>query len=584
MAPRQVYSVDELRTKVQRGGWGDLKYDSFVLADKLTLIDESENYGEFEYQVRDNVRYVTHYPGKVEYHLLYFFGEPRSRNDVERFFNEELHAKVGDVALIDEQLEVYMDRLVGLCLIQPTNERFDNISNAKDVFSKEDRPIVFKAPALQHHDKIIRSFPVSVGINLTERCNLACLHCCVGSNPHVSTKNDLTAKELSRVFDELEDGGVESVRLTGGEPTIRPDFWEIFDDAVSRRFTVVLYTNGTRIDEKNIHHFIEAKRLKGSRFSIHLSIDGGRAETHDFLRNRKGNFDRTIQTMKLLQKHKLHFFVESVLHERSANADEVDRLAQLVHDHGANWLSIHPGELIGTGEGEESIYFTREALVSLRNEIAPVVAKWRNRVQINFSSYTFPLDDPPVKSDKKAEVEVHHEAQIKLDDSGPDWKKAFKKAHSQTRSAGFNVCTAGTSQMALGANGQVYGCPRYVGAKQHAMGSVRERSIVDIWGAPGWDWLREDYRAKLRLCNDCKFVDNCFYGKTCRANPGYLFNDAYGVSPECIREYDKLKLPFDKVVGYLEERIESEAGDFRVKALCEGLLSGVKRKEAEKSS
>ena len=174
---------------------------------------------------------------------------------------------------------------------------------------------------------------------------------------------------------------------------------------------------------------------------------------------------------------------------------------------------------------------------------------------------------------------MDHEAPIAVKEEDPNWKKNFQRKYSQTRQAGFNVCTAGTSQLALGASGEVYGCPRYVGAKQYALGSIRDRTLLDIWNSPGWDWLREDYRPKLRLCNDCKFVNNCFYGKTCRANPGYLFNDGYGVSPECIREYDKLELPYEKVVAYLEERMESEADDLRVVALCERLLAEVKAKE-----
>jgi radical SAM protein with 4Fe4S-binding SPASM domain len=146
------------------------------------------------------------------------------------------------------------------------------------------------------------------------------------------------------------------------------------------------------------------------------------------------------------------------------------------------------------------------------------------------------------------------------------------------------VCTAGISQAALGANGDVYGCPRYVGAKPYVKGNVRERTILDIWNAPGWDFLREDYQPKLKLCNDCAYFDNCFYGKTCRANPGYLFNDAYGVSPECILEYDRLELPYEKVKSYLEERIAENVGNDRIQRLCQRLLRDIAAKEARRQS
>ena len=114
-----------------------------------------------------------------------------------------------------------------------------------------------------------------------------------------------------------------------------------------------------------------------------------------------------------------------------------------------------------------------------------------------------------------------------------------------------------------------------MGEKRYGMGNVRMRKMIDIWNSPGWDWLREDYRPKLRLCNDCNFFDNCFYGKTCRANPGYLFRDEYGVSPECILEYKALGLPLQKVLAYLDERSSANADNLRIQALCARLKSEV---------
>jgi radical SAM protein with 4Fe4S-binding SPASM domain len=374
---------------------------------------------------------------------------------------------------------------------------------------------------------------------------------------------------------------------------IRPDFWEILEDATTnRRFSVTLFTNGTRLNEEGVERLRTIRARMGSRFLVHISLDGGRPESHDYLRNRKGNFERVVRTMRMLHERGVHFYVESVLHERSATVEDVEAMCELVAPLGVTYISLHPGEMIGTGEGETTLFFTRDFLVDFGNRLEPVVAKWKERgLTISFSSYTFPLDEP-THDDKRARLREKDRlngsqkagASSEESENYGNPLGSFRSALMSTRSSGFNVCTAGISQAALGANGDVYGCPRYVGAKPYVKGNVRERTILDIWNAPGWDFLREDYQPKLKLCNDCAYFDNCFYGKTCRANPGYLFNDAYGVSPECILEYDRLELPYEKVKSYLEERIAENVGNDRIQRLCQRLLRDIAAKEARRQS
>lgn len=557
--------------------WGVDPLRMWVMSDKLTLVDESRNFRFAPLQVRDNARYLTHYPDPAEFHLLKYFALPREEREVEAWFHDGYRRSLPPGAKADEPLTDYMARLIRVGLVRPTNERFTAIADWK----RSERPIVFEAPHNQRHDKRIRGFAQTLAINLTERCNLACRHCSVSSNPYVSTKNDLTKEELFRIFDECDEANLHTLRLTGGEPTIRPDFWEIFERALEHRFHLVLFTNGTRLNKDNILRLKDAQRRKGSRFMVHVSIDGGTPQSHDYLRNMPGNFERVVRAMELLHEHGVRFYGESVLHERSASYAEIAAMASLLHRNGATYLSIHPGEMIGTGETEKSIFFTRERLKAFGREIRPLVAEWAAKgLEISFSSYTFPIDEPePPSSDASLACKPKPGADDARDEAELD-ARAYHEKFNRSRGSGFNVCTAGISQAAISATGDVFGCPRYVGAKQFALGNVRQRPLIDIWNDPGWDWVRADYRPKLRLCNDCKFVENCFYGKTCRANPGYLFNDEYGVSPECILEYRELGLPYEKVVGYLRDRIAENSDNLRVRSLCETLLEHVQRTES----
>ena len=580
----QVYDIDSVRSKRGIPGWNDLDADSFVQIDLLSTFDERANFGKFPFKVIDNLRYQTHFPDEIEFVLIGYFEEPRTRSETESFFANELPGLLDESTVIDEPLVAYMDRIVSLGLLKPWE------GSAEPYWEAGAEPVHFVAPPMQNHDKTVRSFPMTVGINLTERCNLACLHCCVGSGPQVSTDKDLTPEELSSVFDQLEAGGVDSVRLTGGEPTVRPDFWPIFEDAVSRRFSLVLFTNGTRIRDDDIVRLKDATKRKGSRFSIHLSLDGGSSESHDFLRDSPGNFRKVSRTMALFQEHGIHFFVESVLHKGHASAEEIDRIAGVVHKYGATWLSLHPAEQIGTGEGEATISFTREELMQIKEDAGPVLKKWAKKgVEINLASHNYPLVELSKSEQggvtvKSVATEQREEPVAAPPVGTAEWQRSVGREIGMSRSSGYNVCTSGVSQIAISADGGVYGCPRYIGSDEDKIGDVRGEKLLDIWTSPKWDWMREDFESKVSLCKNCDYQSACFYGKTCRANPGRLFNDRYGVSPDCIREYSSLGLPYGEVVAYLNDRIEANPDDAAVLELCEHLLVRVAETEAAKGA
>ncbi|MBI1383090.1 MAG: radical SAM protein [Planctomycetaceae bacterium] len=586
MVERATETVAQAPALAVAPTWERLRDRNLMMIDRLSLIDESANFAVQPFIVKDHLRYNTHYFGEVEFVLLKFFCEPRSRGDVEAYYAGPLRDDLSDPGLINRDLAEYMESILSAGVLTDAGMKHDLIRESTT--GGDAGAIVFTAPPMQHHDKVVQSFPITLGINLTERCNLACLHCSVGSNPSVSTKNDLTAAELHDLFDQFDRYGLQSLRLTGGEPMMRPDFWEILEDATTgRRFSVTLFTNGTRVTEENVERLAAIKKRMGSRFLIHISLDGGTAQSHDFLRNRKGNFDRVCRAMKLLREHGVHFYIESVLHERSATVEQIDSMCELVSSYGVTYVSLHPGEMIGTGEHEQTIFFTRDFLVRFADELAPVIAKWAERgVEVSFDSYTFPLSEPTNEDRRARELEQLGRGGIAasgnaIDQGQEDWTSTFKSRIADNRKSGFNVCTAAISQAALGADGTVYGCPRYVGARRYAMGNVRQRDMLAIWTSPGWDFLREDYQPKLKLCNSCDYFDNCFYGKTCRANPGYLFNDAYGVSPECIVEYKKLGLPYEKVKAYLDERKRENLDVQRIQLLCDRLLAQIERIEFE---
>ena len=88
--------------------------------------------------------------------------------------------------------------------------------------------------------------PICLTWELTYACNLACVHCLSSSGRR--DPRELTTAEAKGVVDELQKMQVFYVNIGGGEPTVRPDFWELLDYAIDHQVGVKFSTNGVRLD------------------------------------------------------------------------------------------------------------------------------------------------------------------------------------------------------------------------------------------------------------------------------------------------------------------------------------------------
>ena len=92
--------------------------------------------------------------------------------------------------------------------------------------------------------------PICLTWELTYACNLACVHCLSSSGRR--DPRELTTAQCRAVIDELERMQVFYVNIGGGEPTVRPDFWDLVDYATAHRVGVKFSTNGIKIDRKSV--------------------------------------------------------------------------------------------------------------------------------------------------------------------------------------------------------------------------------------------------------------------------------------------------------------------------------------------
>lgn len=131
--------------------------------------------------------------------------------------------------------------------------------------------------------------------NLIRRCNLACRHC-YSTSADVDFAGELSTAEVYTVMDDLRSFGVPVLILSGGEPLLRGDIFDISARAKAMGFYVGLSTNGTRIDADNI------ERIAAIGYDyVGISIDGVRA-THDWFRRQRGAFDESMRGVRLCRE------------------------------------------------------------------------------------------------------------------------------------------------------------------------------------------------------------------------------------------------------------------------------------------
>lgn len=142
------------------------------------------------------------------------------------------------------------------------------------------------------NNKVFRVF-----LEITYSCNLKCKHCYIKEEIYGCQNENvyMSFERAKNIIDDLENIGVVHVLITGGEPLINPDFYDIVEYASSKNFLLTILTNGTMLKEEDI-----LSKLKNCDiFDIRLSLYGDKIN-HDSFTGITGSFNKTINTIKQL--------------------------------------------------------------------------------------------------------------------------------------------------------------------------------------------------------------------------------------------------------------------------------------------
>lgn len=340
--------------------------------------------------------------------------------------------------------------------------------------------------------------------NLLRRCNLTCKHCYALSADH-DYPGELGFDEIGSVMDDLKAFGVPVLILSGGEPLLRPDLFEIAARAKELRFYVGLSTNGTLIDAAM------ADRIAAQRFDyVGISLDGMR-ETHDRFRRKQGAFDASLAAVRLLRERGVKVGLRYTMTEM--NAADLAPLLDLMHDEEVDKFYFSHLNYAGRGNinrGRDARFAATRAALDLLFDMA-----WQAALDGR------PLEIVTGNNDADA-VYLLHWAEAHL----PRWAGALRE-----RLEAWGGNASGLHVANIDNLGHVHPDTMWW---HHDLGSVRERPFSAIWAdtsEPLMAGLKQQPRPVGGRCGSCAHLKIC--GGNTRVRAQQVTGDPWAEDPGC---------------------------------------------------
>jgi len=329
----------------------------------------------------------------------------------------------------------------------------------------------------------------------TRNCNLNCIHCRASATmgPH---SGELDTSEAFRLLDQIAEIAKPIIILTGGEPLLRDDIFDIAAYGTQKGLRMVMAPNGTLVTEPI------AKKLVDSGIKrISISLDGATRESHDKFRNVDGAYNGALNAMKIARKVGLDFQVNTTI--TKTNLEQIPKIQELAVEQGA--LAHHIFLLVPTGRG-----------------------KYIVDTEINAAEYEETLNwfyDQREKTplELKATCAPHY-YRILRQRASQEGKSISFKTHGLD--AVTRGCLGGIGFCFVSHRGDVQPC----GFLTANCGNVRQQSFVDIWKHSEVLTNLRDYDKLTGKCNPCEFKRVC---GGCRARAYEATGDYLAEEPLC---------------------------------------------------
>ena len=315
----------------------------------------------------------------------------------------------------------------------------------------------------------------------TNACNARCVHC--SSDALRCRPAELTTEEARKMLSDLREMGVLDLVVSGGEPLLRKDLFELIAYATQIGLRVGLGSNGSTITES------VAQRLRAVGLDrLQISIDGTE-KIHDLARRWRGLFSRSVRAIEIGIRNGLHLHVCFTVHR--LNRGELRRVVELCRQLGVRRFNC--SRFVPTGRGDSELDLSVDEWRGVAEEVEQL--RREHAGHLEFST---------------------HLAQLVLLDP------------AAACLPGFAGCQAGAGQGCIGPEGEVMPCVLL----PIVAGNLKERPLREIWeNSPVLRELRD--RSLLKgYCHDCDVRDKC---GGCRAVAFAYTGDCLAADPRCWR-------------------------------------------------
>ena len=354
----------------------------------------------------------------------------------------------------------------------------------------------------------------SVSWNLTQRCNLHCAHCYMSAAASAETAGELSTPECRRVMDEIAQVNPEVLLiLTGGEPLIRKDIFDLASYGTDKGFTVVLGTNGVLLREA------EARRMRQSGIQgASISLDSVDPQRHDTFRRLPGAWEGAVRATKILRAEGLDFSIHTSI--TTWNVDEMAAMIDLARELGARVLNFF--FLVRTGRGADLTDITPEQYEHLLRRIAQAQGVGHAASKEAPRRDGYPTEDPwSVPTGRSGDMVIRAKC-------APHLRRILYELDPQSpllQNYAQGSCPAGKHYCRITPTGMVTPCP-YMPV---AAGNLRTASFAEIWhqAKPMHDLRHPQLGGR---CGTCEFAQICG-GCRCRAYATY--GDYLAEDPAC---------------------------------------------------
>jgi radical SAM protein with 4Fe4S-binding SPASM domain len=340
------------------------------------------------------------------------------------------------------------------------------------------RSLFFQGPLADVENKAITAFklgrPSDVIWNITNRCNLLCDHCYMAADAHIRP-NELTDEETIALVEQMGERGLPALFLSGGEPMMRKNFWEILELARSKGIRVTVSTNCTLMTRD------AAKRLKANGIDWIATSLYGPAEFHDAMVGVPGTRDRVIEAIKILREEGVGVAIKTAI--SAATWPYVYDLIQEAKDLDCGLIYFCDLITSGRSEGEDDGRITPEQWRELGDFVVDDILSEESKLEWDIGAMPSFI---PFVAEKFVE-------------------RGIDVSNGLERLKVISACPVGKGHMNINSEGGIMPCQF---AQDWTVGNIREMSLQDAVG--------ELYKLDVQESKGVCAPEACEYSRICR--------------------------------------------------------------------